>query len=138
MARRCPVHPRRQVWCHPTRPPALTTLGNALLDAHGRDGDRRSLDDAVEAYRAALAEDAGTPQYPVFLTGLATAHSARYDLDGDLVDLREAVRLGRMALDRTDEQDPPWPSRASNLGSFLWTSSARTNWSAFHAGATET
>jgi tetratricopeptide (TPR) repeat protein len=70
----------------------VNTLGNVLVDRFEHDGKPADLDDAIVAYRDAVAKAAETMR-TAFEANLAGALSERYRRDGTPLDLDDALRL---------------------------------------------
>ncbi|MGW2160898.1 CHAT domain-containing protein [Nonomuraea sp. NPDC001699] len=101
---------------HRHRAPMLYHKAGVLrrrADARGRPDD---LDAAIEAGREALeALPPGHSYRPVLTKGLSLLYVSRYD-DDNPGDLEEIVRLGRVGLAATPEDDPSWASQQHVVG----------------------
>ena len=74
----------------------LTNLGAALLDSYDRTGERRDLDEAIEALAQSVAMTGPvSPERPARLNNLANGLRRRYERDGRAADAEEVTAAYR-------------------------------------------
>jgi hypothetical protein len=96
---------------------AITSLKRALVTA-----DPAELDRAIAIFRrAAPIKPAGHPDRLMCLSNLSTALTARFERQGRLADLHEAIDAGRSAVDAAVINDPNYAIYAANLATALRT-----------------
>ena len=110
----------------PTVAEKLNAEGARALNDYQRTGHPGVLDDAIAAFRAAVAATSpGHRDYPGYLSNLAISLRARFDLSGDRADLDAVIGAVGQAVTATPAGDPGLAGRLSYLGDALRT---RSDW----------
>ncbi|GAA0427093.1 CHAT domain-containing protein [Acrocarpospora corrugata] len=106
---------------------SLTTLAVSLRLRFGRTGELRPLQQAIDAYRRALADTPeGYEKRRVLLGGLGLSLYVLYNRTGDPAPLDEAARMSSAAIDSTREGDPDLPGMLANFSNVLHAQFGRT------------
>ncbi|MGD9525357.1 MAG: CHAT domain-containing protein [Pseudonocardia sp.] len=100
----------------PALPPTLTDLGHALLDLHKHTGEPGPLDDAVDAYRRAIAAGPDPTDLAGGLGNLTEALKARLDREHTEADEDEMIDALRRGMAAAEPSTPMWFDLSNNLG----------------------
>jgi len=100
----------------PALPPTLTDLGHALLDLHKHTGEPGPLDDALDAYRKAIAAGPDPTDLAGALGNLSEALKARLDREHSAVDEDEMIDTLRWAAAAAERNTPMGFDLSNNLG----------------------
>jgi len=101
------------------RPVILSNLGLALRLHAVASGSPEEADEAVDLAQRALEAAGDTADRAALLGNIAVTLGTRFSWTGADADLRGAIDAGRQAVDATDQDDPAWPGRATNLSGLL-------------------
>ncbi|ORY17768.1 hypothetical protein BCR34DRAFT_7398 [Clohesyomyces aquaticus] len=95
----------------------LMNQANCLCTRYETSGSRKDIEEAIRQAREALVaggSNAGTIQ-----NDLSTMYLSKYEKDKRLEDLEEALKLSKVVVDMTAEDDPRLPTRLLNRANAL-------------------
>lgn len=103
----------------PERPGRLVVLGSILLEVNARSGDRVELDRAIDLIRAATLDEWTSVDLQSHLIALGYALTRRFDANGAVEDLENAISAHRRVIALTSTDDPRLADRLASVSAVL-------------------